>query len=77
MQIYTRFLSATEVSGQLAEPPSLPGLTRVAASAAYGDWTKAWFPGIYHLDSDQDGISNFEKFPAAQIHRPTTSPPFR
>ena len=77
VQIYTRSLSAMEVSDQLAEPPSPPGPTRVAASTAYGDWTNSWFPGIYRLTSDQDGISNFGKFPAAQIHRRTTLLPVR
>ena len=70
VQIYDRALSATEVSKLLAAPPPPPTPTRVAASTAYDDWTKAWFPGIYHLqgpttiglDFDHDGVSNFGEF---------------
>jgi hypothetical protein len=49
-------------------PPQVP--TLVAASTAYDDWTKAWFPGIRHLqgdrtaglDFDHDGLTNFAEF---------------
>ncbi|MES2438693.1 MAG: PQQ-dependent sugar dehydrogenase [Verrucomicrobiota bacterium] len=70
IQIYNRVLAPSEVTALLAGPPPPPEPTLVAASTAYDDWTKAWFPGIYHLqgdgtaglDSDRDGITNFGEF---------------
>ena len=69
IQIYNKALSQSEVTALLAGPPPLSPML-LAASTAYEDWTKTWFPGIYHLqgastvglDYDQDGITNFGEF---------------
>lgn len=70
IQIYDKVLTQGEITGLLAGPPPPQVPTLVAASSAYDDWTKAWFPGIRHLqgdrtaglDFDGDGITNFAEF---------------
>ncbi len=71
VQIYNRVITQAEVTGLLSGPPAIvTPVTLVAPSSAYDDWTKAWFPGLFHLqgnknsglDVDNDGISNFGEF---------------
>ncbi len=69
IQIYDRVLTQTEVTELGSGPPEVTP-TIIPASDAYDDWTKAWFPGIYHLqglktapgDFDLDGTTNFGEF---------------
>ncbi|GAA5127865.1 hypothetical protein GCM10023212_33550 [Luteolibacter yonseiensis] len=70
IRIYNKVLSQAEITALLSGPPDPPAPTLAAASTAYDDWTKAWFPGIHHLqgdrtaglDFDHDGITNFGEF---------------